>query len=535
MNDKKGASIYHGELDHLEELVDSVGSQTSDNDLFRGATLRICGSLDLASAMHQCLLFLRGFMPVEKLMLNLYEPTLSVMHTLAIADVDKGVSQQHITNLPESACHELDSIEAEVLLFGRPDQSIAIQVMTDYFELGEVSLIVMPLVIQGERVGLLVATSKGAYQFTEQFARQMLLLKEPFTVAASNFLRHQEIVRLKEMVEDDNQYLRDQLQKTTGTEVVGANLGLSDVMALTRQVAPLDSPVLLLGETGVGKDVVANAIHKMSPRHSEPFIKINCGAIPSSLVDSELFGHERGAFTGALTERRGLFERADGGTLLLDEIGELEPRIQVRLLRVLQSHELERVGGTRTIPVNIRLLAATNRDLEAMVASGSFRRDLWFRINVFPITIPPLRDRKADIPTLVHHFVARKARQMRLATPPRLASGATETLLSYSWPGNVRELENVVERALILRPRGPLEFDLVLDPKPHKTDETSAMIEDPTMSLDEVNARHIRVVLRHTRGKIHGPGGAAELLRINSSTLRNRMIALGIPFGKRRK
>ena len=235
---------------------------------------------------------------------------------------------------------------------------------------------------------------------------------------------------------------------------------------MVNRVAEHDSPVLLLGETGVGKDVIANAIHYSSSRSDGAFITVNCGAIPASLLDSELFGHEKGAFTGALAQKRGRFERADKGTIFLEEVGELTPEAQVRLLRVLQNREIERVGGTQTIPVDIRIIAATNRDLEEMTAGNLFREDLWFRLNVFPIVIPPLRARKSDIPALVDHFLGKKAESLKLPHIPELASGAMDQLLSYPWPSNVRELENVVERALILNKTGEISFELLSEKTP---------------------------------------------------------------------
>ena len=243
----------------------------------------------------------------------------------------------------------------------------------------------------------------------------MSLLNEPFAIAFSNTLKHQEVLRLKDLLADDNRYLHRELLHLSGEEIVGADFGLKRVIEMVRQVAPLNSPVLLLGETGVGKDVIANAIHYSSPRKDGPLVKVNCGAIPETLLDSELFGHEKGAFTGAISQKRGRFERANQGTIFLDEIGELPSPAQVRMLRVLQYKEIERVGGTNPIPVDIRLIAATNRNLEEMVKTKQFREDLWFRLNVFPIHIPPLRERKEDIPALVRHFVKRKSRELKLA------------------------------------------------------------------------------------------------------------------------
>jgi transcriptional regulator with GAF, ATPase, and Fis domain len=349
----------------------------------------------------------------------------------------------------------------------------------------------------------------------------------------SNALQHQELIRLKDMLADDNRYLHRQLLDVAGSEVVGADFGLRQVMEMTHHVAPLESPVLLLGETGSGKEVIANAIHCSSPRNNGPFIKVNCGAIPDSLMDSELFGHEKGAFTGAVTTMRGRFERAEGGTLFLDEIGELPPQAQVRLLHVLQHRQIERVGGTRTIPVNIRILSATNRNLEEMVRDGLFREDLWFRINVFPIMIPPLRQRKEDIPALVHHFIEKKSLDMKFAVKPLLAPGAMDRLLGHHWPGNVRELQNIIERAMIQGQGAPLAFEELSGRVPEGERSRTKGKKQEVLKLDEVNSRHIQRVLGLAGWKIHGPGGAAELLGIHPNTLRKRMDRLGVPFRRR--
>jgi transcriptional regulator with GAF, ATPase, and Fis domain len=300
-------------------------------------------------------------------------------------------------------------------------------------------------------------------------------------------------------------------------------------------VAPLDSPVLLFGDTGTGKEIMANAIHYSSPRKDGPLIKVNCGAIPESLIDSELFGHEKGAFTGAISQKRGRFERADKGTIFLDEIGELPPQAQVRLLRVLQEKEIERVGGTISIPVDIRVISATNRNLQEMVASGRFREDLWFRLNVFPIMIPPLRQRREDIPALVHHFIDRKSKELKLARRPVLAPGALERLKAYDWPGNVRELENLIERALIQSRGGMLSFEILSAPHGPANREMApeAGRNQSVLSLDELNARHIREALDTADGKINGPGGAAQILGLHPNTLRSRMNKLGIPYGRK--
>jgi transcriptional regulator with GAF, ATPase, and Fis domain len=305
-------------------------------------------------------------------------------------------------------------------------------------------------------------------------------------------------------------------------------------MQKVQQVATLDSPVLLLGETGVGKDVIANAIHYSSSRSNGPFVNVNCGAIPDTLIDSELFGHEKGAFTGALAQKRGRFERADKGTIFLDEIGELPLQAQVRLLKVLQSREIERVGGVKTISLDIRIIAATNRNLEQMIDDHQFREDLWFRLNVFPIYIPPLRERTSDIPALVQHFINLKSRELKLPSIPTLSPGAIDPLMIYHWPGNVRELENVIERSLILNPKGPLTFEHLNAGQPKKAFGVRKMGEE-TDTLDDIISHHIRLVLSKTKGKVNGPDGAAAYLGINPSTLRNRMKKLGIDYGRKIK
>jgi PAS domain S-box-containing protein len=340
-----------------------------------------------------------------------------------------------------------------------------------------------------------------------------------------------EEARLKE---DDNRYFQRELYKLTGDIIIGSNFGLKDVMDKVQVASTVDSPVLLLGETGVGKDVIANAIHFSSERKDGPFIKINCGAIPETLIDSELFGHEKGAFTGAINQKRGCFERAMNGTLFLDEIGELPLQAQVRFLRVLQDKVIERVGGNSEIKLNIRVIAATNKVLQEMVTRGEFREDLWFRLNVFPITIPPLRERKMDISALLQYIIEKKSKELKLSIIPEVLPGAIEYLLEYDWPGNVRELQNIVERELILNPNGPLRFDALSANKPEEAPTQVATANFGLKKLDDVVSSHIQNVLAVTEGRIHGDNGAAAVLGVNASTLRNRMNKLGIKYKKNR-
>lgn len=331
---------------------------------------------------------------------------------------------------------------------------------------------------------------------------------------------------------EENLFLKRELHRLSGDKIIGAKFGLKDVIKKANMASSVESPVLLLGETGVGKDIIANYIHYASSRHKDPFITVNCGAIPHELIDSELFGHEKGAFTGAISNKPGRFERAHKGTIFLDEIGELPLPAQVRLLGVLQNKEIERVGGTKIIPLDIRIIAATNRNLEEMVKNKLFREDLWFRLNVFPLLIPPLRLRIDDIPALTQHFIERKKMELKLSDTPSLAIGAIDTLMAYQWPGNVRELENVIERAMILHRGNPIRFDdLGLSPV-EPVGETHRLTRGENLELDALVKDHIKHVLKLTNGKIHGPGGAGEVLGMNPDTLRYRMRKLGIPFRK---
>jgi transcriptional regulator with GAF, ATPase, and Fis domain len=515
-----------------------------ENEFFREATLHICGNLVLEDAMFSIIQFLRKKMPVDRLFLQFQDVGLNTLRIIAMTTPKKAMKVDLLTPLSSRALQEQRDMVNEYRQQNKPnfmwlyqDNPKKNSVIREVFELHKMtvtSLMVIPLGATGKVLGggSLVLTTEGDRKFTQQHAQLVSLLKEPFSIAMSNALIHREVIKLKDLLADDNRFLHGELRRLSGDEIVGANFGLKDVMHKVNQVASLDSPVLLLGETGVGKDVLANAIHYSSPRKDGPFISVNCGAIPDTLIDSELFGHEKGAFTGAMSQKRGRFERADKGTIFLDEIAELPLLSQVRLLHVLQNKTIERLGGTKTLNLDIRVITATNQDLKERIKTNQFREDLWFRLNVFPITIPPLRRRKSDIPALLQHFLSLKSKQLKLPAIPPISPGAIGTLMDYHWPGNVRELENIVERTLILDRRGPLHFDHLKaeqgDGDGHLTEEQADIV-----NLDEVNIRHIRKMLDRTGGKIHGPGGAADLLGIKPSTLRNRMKKLGIVYGRR--
>jgi transcriptional regulator with GAF, ATPase, and Fis domain len=511
-----------------------------ENEFFREATLRICGNLEIEEALISSLNFLKQEMPVDRILLQLYEEGLNAMRTVAIATPLKANVVDLLTHLTPEAREGIRQFEKEYdqqepnfawLFLEDPHQHVWIDEMFHLHKIKATSLLVLPLKMQHKVVGGggLILVTEGDQKFTRQHAHLLSLLREPFAVAMSHAIDHRELRKMKDLLVDDNRFLHGELHRLSGDEIVGANFGLKDVMEKVSRVAPLDSPVLLLGETGVGKDVIANAIHYSSPRKDGPFISVNCGAIPDTLIDSELFGHEKGAFTGAMSQKRGRFERADKGTIFLDEIAELPLLSQTRLLHVLQKKTIERLGGTKTISLDIRVIAATNQNLKERIKTKQFREDLWFRLNVFPITIPPLRERKADIPALLQHFLLLKSRHLKLPAIPPIFPGAIDTLMYYHWPGNVRELENIVERTLILDRKGPLNFDHL---KADQGEGDGHPTGEPTdiVNLDEVFIQHIRKILDRTGGKIHGPGGAADLLGINPSTLRNRMKKLGIVY-----
>jgi len=390
-------------------------------------------------------------------------------------------------------------------------------------------------------LGVLIFVARPPHAFRDRHVEMLGRLVEPFTAWLENDRRLRELRTLREAAEADKESLLSRLGRHDITDtVVGAETGLRPVMERVQLVARADVPVLILGETGSGKEVVARAIHMQSRRASGPFLRVNCGAIAPELVDSELFGHERGSFTGAVGQRKGWFERADGGTLFLDECGELPPPVQVRLLRILQDGTFERVGGEQQQHVDVRIVAATHRDLEAMVSDGRFREDLWYRMAVFPIRLPPLRDRLEDIPAMARHFAIRAAH--RLGLPPVLPSNDDVNLLvSYAWPGNVRELAAVIERAAILGDGRSLQIEKALGAATPRIStslpERAAQIElqntSPTgrfLTLDDATRRHIEAALTETRGRIEGPGGAAALLEINPHTLRARMRKLHIDW-----
>jgi hydrogenase-4 transcriptional activator len=412
------------------------------------------------------------------------------------------------------------------------------------FVQGEV--MVGPLVSEHETAGLLFLQIPPSARITAEHERLCQTLLEPCAVALDNDHRLRELQTLREAAEADTRSLLIRLGREEVTApIIGADRGLRSVMERVAVVTRSDVPVLLLGETGSGKEVIARAIHERSPRAQGPFLRVNCGAIPSELIDTELFGHEKGSFTGATATRRGWFERADEGTLFLDEIGELPVAAQVRLLRVLQDGSFERVGGEHALKVDVRIIAATHRDLATMVQERAFREDLWYRVAVFPIVIPPLRERHEDIALLAEHFARRAAVRFGLKLQLPTAEDFA-VLTTYPWPGNVRELSAVIDRAALLGNGEHLEVARALGVGAGLTKNAPTMTSPlallpngtpALLSLNDAMKQHIEQALTVTQGRVEGPQGVAALLNINPHTLRARMRKLGIEwarFGLRR-
>jgi len=388
------------------------------------------------------------------------------------------------------------------------------------------SICLIPLANRGRVLGILMIGRTTGIPFAEEEVAFLNQVASPIAIAVENALAFDEISDLKDKLTQERLYLEEEIRSEMGFErIIGDSTTLKNVLNLVETVAPTDSTVLLLGETGTGKELIARAIHDHSRRKERTFVKLNCAAIPSGLLESELFGHEKGAFTGAISQKVGRMELADQGTLFLDEVGDIPTEIQPKLLRALQEREFERLGSTHTRKVNIRLVAATNRNLEKMIADREFRSDLFYRLNVFPIRIPPLRERREDIPLLTKYFVQKLARQMQKkieSVPVSVIKGLT----AWDWPGNIRELENFIERAVILTRGESLEVPVKELASPW-SDQTSAP-KSNTLNLRQVERETILAALRKTNCRISGPSGAAALLGMKRTTLQYRMRLLNI-------
>ncbi|HRI70799.1 MAG TPA: sigma 54-interacting transcriptional regulator, partial [Polyangium sp.] len=381
-----------------------------------------------------------------------------------------------------------------------------------------------PLIFRGQVLGVLGAFSRKPFRDAD--IERLENLANHAAIALVNARAFEEIEALRARLEAENTYLRAEVSSAfLRNDIIGESPALQRVMEQVQLVAATNATVLITGESGTGKELVARAIHEHSARKDRILVKLNCGAIPETLFESEFFGHMRGAFTGALKDRPGRFELADGGTLFLDEIGEIPLAMQAKLLRVLQEQELERIGDTRTRKINVRIIAATNRELGKEVEAGRFRQDLFYRLGVVPLHIPPLRERRDDVPLLVGHFLQHCMQRMNRRVPP-VDPALMNQLMAYDWPGNVRELQNLVERAVILWNGGALQFDLPSSkPMPPQRESAPMATRDDLKRLEKEG---ILAALEKSGGKVFGAGGAAELLGMKPTTLASRMASLGI-------
>jgi formate hydrogenlyase transcriptional activator len=409
------------------------------------------------------------------------------------------------------------------------------------------SMCVVPLALRGKCIGLLSVVSQQWNRYSDEDAGFLQEVANQVALAVQNMQSYQEIDSLKAMLEKENVYLREELHAEHNfEEIVGNSPALLKVLHAVEQVAPTDSTVLIYGETGTGKELVARAIHSRSSRNGRALVSVNCSAISAGLVESELFGHMKGAFTGALERRIGRFELANGGTIFLDEIGELCLETQVKLLRVLQEHEFEPVGSSHPLRVDVRVIAATNRNLHEAVQAGRFRSDLFYRLNVFPVELPPLRERRSDIPQLVAFCMSQFSKRLGKKIDG-VSRESMENLVNYPWPGNIRELQNVIERAIIVSADATLRLDRDLmpvaaaakgidAPDADSPEDRQADLKspEPLLTLDAVERNHIFAALQHTGGVVDGPKGAARILNLHPNTLRHRMDKLGIKGSRHR-
>ena len=506
------------ERDHNQLLLEVNNAVTTHLDI-----------RELLGAISTCL---KRIMPHDVAALALYDDEAEVLrvHTLNMPWAEQQFAEEGfvMTIDNDSPAGKAANTRQPVLISHIDLAEWPSPIMRRAFDAGVRSGLNVPLISHQRLLGVVAVGSRSESAFTQTHVSLFTQIAGQLAIAVENSLSFRELAALKNKLVSEKLYLEEEIQTEYNfEEIIGQSASLKRILQQVKTVAPTDSAVLLCGETGTGKELIARAIHSLSNRRERTLVKLNCAAIPTGLLESELFGHEKGAFTGAIAQRIGRFELANKGTLLLDEVGEIPLDLQPKLLRVLQEHEFERLGSSRTIKTDARLIAATNVDLPQMVAEKKFRSDLFYRLNVFPITIPPLRDRLDDIPLLIGYFSQKHALRMNKRID-KIPKATVDALCSYSWPGNVRELENFMERSVILSSGTELQAPLG---ELKLTTTTTIAVPPPTSeprSLEDVERQHIQEILEQTRGVIGGKGGAAEILGLPTSTLRNRMKKLGL-------
>ena len=493
----------------------------------------VTSHLDISELLAATSVSLERVIPHDVLALALYDEQLKALRVFSLNTPwaeDSFTQEGFLMSLHDSPAGRAVTTRQPVNI-DRLDQSeFTSPVMAQAVAAGLKSGCNAPMISHDRVLGTIALGSKQEAAFSSADVELFTHIAGQLAIAVENSLAYHELASLKNKLVSEKRYLEEEIQTEYNfEEIIGQSAALKKVLQQVATVAPTDSAVLLCGETGTGKELIARAIHNLSGRRERTLVKLNCAAIPMGLLESELFGHEKGAFTGAIVQRIGRFEVANKGTLLLDEIGEIPLELQPKLLRVLQEHEFERLGSSRTIKTDARLIAATNVNLPEMVAEKKFRSDLFYRLNVFPITIPALRDRVDDIPLLIGYFTRKHALRMnkRIEDIPR---ATVDALCRYSWPGNVRELENFIERSVILSSGSELQAPLAELNVEAETSGVPApvLLSKTSLVLEDVERRHIAEVLAQTRGVVGGKDGAAELLGLPSSTLRARMKKLGL-------
>jgi formate hydrogenlyase transcriptional activator len=526
--------------------------QNTRQKLLLELTNRVASSLDLRELLRTISASVRQTMDCDMAGVSLLDSASNQFRIYAIDSPDSlGFLQEEATSPVEgpvaTALETLRPVIMNSLTPPSPESMMYQRAVAERIK----SSCLVPLVSHGRALGILALCRRVEDLFKEEDAEFLMQVGNQLAVAVENALAYREIANLKDKLAQEKLYLEEEIRIDKNFEqIIGKSAPLQHVLEMVETVAPSDSTVLLLGETGTGKELIARAIHDHSQRKDRTFVRINCAAIPAGLLESELFGHEKGAFTGAISQKIGRLELADQGTLFLDEVGDIPLEMQPKLLRVLQEREFERLGSTHTRKVNVRLVAATNRDLEAMIAAREFRSDLFYRLNVFPIRIPPLRERRDDIPLLVRYFVEKFARQMQKQIDT-IPSAALKKLSSWEWLGNIRELENFIERSVILTRGKALEVPLgevrrvpkvplVGRAASQNREEIARIVRETIGELnkgistsrsreeDEKQRQEITGILRETKGRVGGPDGAAARAGLNRTTLISRMKKLGI-------
>ena len=504
---------------------DFTDRKRADEAVMLQLSSALLANMDVRKLLEAISASLREVIPHDSAALSLYDPVAGdlVAYFLGPYNADLFPRELHLS-LENTFSGVAFRTREPVLLERLQEDSIAPDSMSNLTRMEMKSGCWVPLIHNGEVIGTLSVVSKMESGFTQHEADILLHIASQVAMAVDNAMAFNRIAELRDQLRQEKQYLESEINLENHYEdIVGDSKGLRQVLKEIETVAPTDATVLIQGETGTGKELLARAIHRLSSRNERTFVKLNCAAIPAGLLESELFGHEKGAFTGAIARKMGRLELAHEGTLFLDEVGELPLDLQPKLLRAIQEREIERLGGNRVIPVNVRLIAATNRDLAQMVAEKQFRSDLFYRLKVFPIFAPPLRERSSDIPVLVRHFVSTHSRRMGKVIE-NIPDEIMQALTRWDWPGNIRELENFLERAVILT-RGTVLYAPLAELEARADQETD---QEDTPTLHAAEREHILRTLRDTQGQIAGPDGAAARLGLKRTTLNSKIKKLGI-------